>query len=98
MGRYLFLWEVDMHRAPVDPKERGAAWVMLLELVKKDMEAGVTKAWGAFVGEASGFVVIEGSEVEVALTIQKYVPYVRFKGHALETVEQAMEMSKKMAG
>jgi hypothetical protein len=37
MGRYLLLWEIDRTRIPVDPKERGVGFNMLLEMVKQDI-------------------------------------------------------------
>ena len=38
MAKYFITWEVDPNRAPVDPKERGAAWLMMAEMVKKDIQ------------------------------------------------------------
>lgn len=32
MGKYLVLWEVDPTKVPIDPKERGAAWGMLIRI------------------------------------------------------------------
>ena len=34
MGKYLMLWRLDPARIPVDPKERGAGWSVLMEMVK----------------------------------------------------------------
>ena len=46
MGKYLMLWEVDTTRLPVNPKERGAGWNALMQMVKQDMKKGTTKDWG----------------------------------------------------
>jgi len=49
MGKYLLLWEVDRARIPIDPKERGAGWSLLMAMVRQDIEKGISKDWGAFV-------------------------------------------------
>jgi len=53
MAKYLLLWEIDTTKLPVSPKERGAGWKTLMEMVKQDIKKGLIKDWGAFVGELS---------------------------------------------
>jgi hypothetical protein len=36
MGRYLVLWEIDQTKIPMDPKERGEGWGMLMAMVKRN--------------------------------------------------------------
>ena len=98
MGKYLVLWEVDRTRVPVDPKERGAAWGLLMEMVKKDIKAGITKDWGAFVGETSGYAISEGTEVEIGNSLMQYAPYITFKTHPIASVAQVGDIIKKMSG
>ena len=92
MGRYLLMWQLDPARVPVDPKERGAGWAGLMGMVKKDMEKGITKDWGAFVGEGSGYCVVEGTETEISVMVQQYSPIVHFKTHPVMSVSQVEEM------
>lgn len=92
MGKYLLLWDVDPAKVPVNPKERAAAWKPLIDMVKQDMEKGITKDWGCFVGEMSGYSVVEGTEVEIGAQLQKYVPYVLFEVHPLASLEQMGEI------
>ena len=92
MGKYLVLWELDESKIPVDPKERGSAWQMLVGLVKQDLEEGTGKDWGAFVGEHRGYTIHEGTQLEVAVTLQQYVPFVRFEVHGVETVGQVEQL------
>ena len=92
MGRYLALWEVDRGRIPVDPKERGIGWSGLMTLVRRHLEQGPFRSWGAFIGEESGYVLCEGGEVEVMKALQEYVPFVRFRLHPLATEEQTNRM------
>lgn len=96
MGKYLMLWEVDTTRLPVSPKERGAGWNALMGMVKQDIKKGITKDWGAFVGELRGYAVNEGSELEVLNAAQQYSPFVHFKVHPIASLSQVEEMIKTM--
>jgi hypothetical protein len=96
MGRYLLLWELDRTRAPVDRKERGIGFNMLMEMVKQDMKRGLTKDWGVFVGEHAGYSVVEGTELEIMNQIQQYTPFVYFKVHPIGSLTQVEEMIKGM--
>jgi hypothetical protein len=96
MGRYLLLWEIDRTRIPVDPKERGVGFNMLLEMVKQDIKKGLTKDWGVFIGETFGYSVVEGTEVEIMKQLQQYSPFVHFTVHPIGSVAQAEEMIKAL--
>jgi hypothetical protein len=96
MGKYLLLWEVDTTRLPVNPKERGAGWNALMQVVKQDMKKGITKDWGSFVGELRGYSIGEGSELELMNSLQQYSPFVHFKVHPIASVSQVEEMIKAM--
>jgi len=96
MGKHLLLWEIDRTRLPVSSEERGAGFNMLLEMVKQDIKKGITKDWGAFVGELYGYAVVEGTEVEIMNMAQQYSPFVHFKAHPIGSVSQAEEMVKAM--
>ena len=50
MGKYLVLWEVDQSRVPVDAKERGGAWSLLMEMVKQDIKRRQGKRVGSICG------------------------------------------------
>jgi hypothetical protein len=98
MGRYLTLWEVDQTKIPIDPKERGEGWGLLMAMIRQDIEKGIIKDWGSFVGEAKGYGVVEGTEVEVMKALQQYVPYCIFKMHPIATESQVNEMLKSLTG
>jgi hypothetical protein len=98
MGKYLVFWNVDQARIPVDPKERGEGWLLLMGLVKQDIEKGLMKDWGAFAGESNGYFIFEGTEVELSLTIQQYVPFFSFTSRAVSTVAQVNEILKALSG
>ena len=96
MAKYLLLWELDNTRAPEDAKERGAGYQMLVGMVRQDMQKGLMKDWGAFVGELNGYVVAEGTEVEIGKMIQQYIPFVSFKTRAVASISQVEEITKAM--
>ena len=91
MGKYLYLWEIDRTKIPVDPKERGVGFSMLLEMVKQDIKKGITKDWGVFPGEFNGYSVVEGTEVEIMNQVQQYTPFV-YSVYPVASVTQAEEM------
>jgi len=98
MGKYLVLWEVVQSTIPVDPKERGAGWGLLMALIRQDIAKGLTKDWGAFVGESSGYAINEGTELEVMNGLQQYVPFCKFKVYPVATPDQVDEMLKALSG
>ena len=98
MGKYLITWQIDQTRVPLDPKQRGEGWGFLLSMVKKDIEKKLTIEWGAFIGEASGYTIMEGSELEVMNALQQYVPYCTFQSHPVASVSQVEEMIKALSG
>jgi hypothetical protein len=98
MGKYLGYWEVDQTKIPIDPKEKGAGWGMLMAMVRKDLGKGVMTSWGAFVGETNGYCLFEGTELEVINATTQYVPFVIFKLHAIATEEQTNAMIKGLTG
>jgi hypothetical protein len=98
MGKYLLVWRLDPSRVPVDPKERARAWSGLMAMVKKDLEKGISKDWGAFIGESSGYAIAEGSETEVSIMTQQYSPYVAFETHPIMSASQIGDMLKALGG
>jgi hypothetical protein len=96
MGKYLYVWELDRTKIPVDAKERGVGLTMLLEMVKQDIKKGITKDWGAFTGEFNGYSVVEGTEVEILKQVQQYTPFVFFKTYPIASVAQVEEMIKAL--
>lgn len=98
MGKYLVLWEVVQTQIPIDPKERGDGWSMLMAMVRQDIEKGIIKDWGAFVGESCGYHVAEGTELEVMSQLQQYVPFCTFKVHQVATESHVNDMIKALQG
>ena len=97
MGKYLLLWEVDPTRIPISPQERGTGYGALIDMVKQDIQKGLTKDWGAFVGEINGYAVAEGTEVEIGNMVQRYIPFVHFKVHPIASISQVDEVIKALS-
>ena len=57
--RYLLIWKLDHTKIPVDLRARAAGWRPLIEMVKDDLDKGLTKEWGVFAGEGRGYCVVE---------------------------------------
>ena len=98
MAKYLMLWSLDKSLIPADPKERGGGFALLMEMVKQDMENGISKDWGVFPSEGAGYCILEGTNVEIMKTTEQYVPYVDFETHPVATVEEAGELIKHLSG
>ena len=94
MAKFLILWEVDSTRVPTAAKERGTAWLAMVEMVKADMKKGFTKDWGSFPGELNGYAIDEGTEVTIMTELMKYAPYVKFEVRAVATLAQVEEAIK----
>jgi hypothetical protein len=98
MAKYLMLWDLNQSMIPVDAKERGSGYELLLTMVNLDIEKGLIKDWGAFVGESAGYCVVEGSEVQIGIFVQQYTPYVTFKTHPAASYDQVNEVVKSLSG
>ena len=97
MGKYFMIWEIDQSKIPISREERAAAWKPMIDMVKQGIEDGLIKEWGNFVGEARGYSVAEGTEVEISSFNQNWVPFVNFKVHPVATVSDVEEMINNLA-
>ena len=86
MATYLLIWDLNPNYITEDPAKRASQWKQLMNMVDQDMKKGVMKDWGSFIAERGGDCIVEGSEVDVGLVAQQYVPYVEFKTHACASV------------
>ena len=94
MGKYLTLWEVVPGTLPANRKEAGAALLMMLEEVKKDIKSGGCKEWGTFLGQSKGYSIDEHTEVEMMTSTLQTSPYVKYEVIAVASVDQAIQAVK----
>jgi hypothetical protein len=97
MPKYFMIWEVDSNRIPVNPKERGAAWLAMTNMIKQDLKEGTTTDWGSFVGETKGYAVSKMTEVELGKHLQRFVPYVTFEVHQVVDVDQVADLARSLS-
>jgi hypothetical protein len=95
---FFLKWSLDASRVPIDPKERGAGWTLLMNMIKDDRENGILHDWGAFPSEGKGYCIVEGSNLDVMKMTDKYVPYVSFEVYPVATILEVDEFLKHMTG
>lgn len=96
MAKYLMTWKLNRSLIPVDPHQRGQGFAALMEFVQHDIEVGLTKDWGCFVGEANGYCVVEGSEVDISKMVQQYSPFCEFATHPVASSDQMNEVIRSI--
>ncbi len=96
MPKYLITWEVDRSKAPIDPKERGALWSGMVEIIKQQMKDGITLDWGCFVGETKGYSIGNQSAVDLAKTLQQFYPLIDFQVQQVMSVDEIGEVAKSL--
>ena len=97
MTKYFMTWEVDPSKAPLDPKERGALWSGMVEVVKQQIADGITSDWGCFVGETRGYSVGgDQSAVDLAKTLQQFYPLITFDVHEVLSIDEIGEVAKSL--
>jgi len=98
MAKYHLYWRLNESRIPVDAKERGGSWGLFVAIIKKDMESGLLKDWGAFTSEGEGYCIVEGTNVEIMKMTEQYVPYVLFETKPVSSVEEVNELVVHLSG
>lgn len=91
MAKYLLNWSIETTRMPNAPAEIAQGWKMLAALVKKDLETGKLKDWGAVPGQRTGYCVIEGNEMDLMHFTMQYAPFVAFTVSPVSGIDEVME-------
>jgi len=98
MARYYLQWETKESVTATDPVKGAKLALSLLEMVKQDMQAGRTKDWGFIPGESRGYSIVEApSELDLAIGMMKWAPYLKFEVKPVLTLDQNVESFKKGA-
>jgi len=98
MPKFFIRWRMNP-KVPVKTEaELNRAVLLMLEGVKADLQAGLTKDWGMCVDGSGGYLVCEvPSETELFNSLQKYRAYLDFDAMQVLTVEQAIKSRKQTA-
>lgn len=94
MTKYLILWNAVKAGVPEKTEDRST---QLLRMVQEDLKAGKMKDWGIFAEGGAGYAIFEGSETDLALEAGKYRPNIEGGVHTVLTVDQQMEVLRKLA-
>jgi len=98
MPKYLMTWEIDISKIPIGREDRAAAWGPMLDMVKQGIKDGHIKDWGLFVGENRGYSIAEGTEAEISIFNQNWVPFIDFSVYPVASigdVDKVIESLKK---
>jgi len=97
MSKYFITWEIDTSKVPISREERAAAWGPMIEMVKQGIKEGRIKEWGAFVGEMRGYSIAEGTEAEIGIFNQQWVPFVNFKVRPVATINDLEKVIQSLS-
>jgi len=97
MTKFLTLWEMDRTRIPDSPEEQLQYWTMLLNMIKEDIKNGRTREFGMFVGGFKGYIIREGTELEIQTEISKYSKFTNHKTFPFLEINQLEEMLKALS-
>jgi hypothetical protein len=98
MTKYFSKWKGSPIAYSIPAQEWAKIVPKLYDAVKAGMDSGVVKDWQEFAGSSEGYMVWEGSEMQVVADIAKYRPYIEFEPIiALMSLAQVVESTKKRA-
>lgn len=96
MSKYLILWELNICLIPENPEKQMVFFTRLMNMVSEDFKIGLVD-WGEFAGGHSGYAISEGTEKEIALSLMKYSPYIKFVVNPVLSVSQVEENMKMLS-
>ncbi len=95
MPKYFITGEMDRNKLPTDPKERLAAIVKMLEIVKQSLKEGTISDWGWVIGE-SAFYVVSEKDWRVVGKFTGTWPNIDCKVHQVASPDEMTELIKSM--
>ena len=63
-------------------------------IVTQQVKAGQITQWGAFVGEAKGYCIVDGTAEDVHTLTGGWIPFVRFQTNEVLSIEQVMKATE----
>jgi hypothetical protein len=96
MAKYMMLWEIDTSRTPEDPKVKKAQWMGFNDIVANHLKEGFIKDWGCFVGDKCGYIIFEGTPIEVHALAAKWLPFIQWTVKELMTLDDAIKATKAL--
>jgi hypothetical protein len=96
MPKYLTTWKIDKSKMPVDNKENMEIMMKMMEITGQFLKESPGNDWGQFIGETSGFGIVNGSWQDVARVCLQLRPYVDFQVHQVASFDEAIESHKAL--
>ena len=69
----------------------------MMEMVKKDLEAGILTSWGIYSDANGGYTFSKLGQQDLYTVLLKWSPYVMFDAKPVLGVEKVIESMKKAA-
>jgi hypothetical protein len=60
------------------------------------LKSGGFRDWGVYCNGFNGYVIAEGTEADILVSLLKWMPYVLFDVHPVANVDQAIEANSKL--
>ena len=96
----LILWEANWPVIAVgftaDPEEAQKGRISMLEGIKKDIDSGVIKMWGASPAGGRGFMIFEGDEKELFALLHKTAHRLKSKVEPMIAIDEMISTLKGM--
>jgi hypothetical protein len=92
----MMLWEIDTSKTPENPKAKKAQWMGYNDIVANHLKEKFIKDWGCFVGDKCGYVIFEGTPVEVHALAAKWLPFIHWPVKELMTLDDAIKETKAL--
>ena len=93
---YLILMEYNLSLLPKDLKERMKIFGPFMEMGKKDLESGELAMLGMSPDGHQGFVISNQDPKTIYTKTQMMVPYVRSEVKPMLSLDEAMDVMKKI--
>ena len=95
MLKFYVRWRPNPKETFKTAEEREKLFLLLLEGVKADMQAGAIKDWGSCIDGSGGYTIYEvPSEANVFASLRRWMPHVDFDVRQVLSVEQLLESRK----
>ena len=98
MAKFINLWEGDASKMPADPRQRAEIFGKLIEMTKKMLAEGKISDWGQFAGGGGGYVIAEGTAMDILKMQMLFAPYIKSHVHPVLSVDEVAEVMKSMKG
>ena len=98
MAKFINLWERDESKWPTDPRERAEISGKLMEMTKKLLAEGKISDWGQFASGRGGYVMAEGTAMDILKMQMLFAPYIISHVHHVLSLDEMAEAMKSMKG